>query len=63
MNPLIRLVLLPGMRAIGKAPHVSVFRRTEFSRLIGAAGFDILATENHATRGDDRRPCIVARKR
>ena len=63
MNPLISLVLLPGMRAIGKAPYVSVFRQAEFCRLVSAAGFDILATENHATKGNDRRPCIVARKR
>lgn len=63
MNPLISLVLLPGMRAIGKAPHVSVFGQAEFRQLLGAAGFDILAVENHATKGDDRRPCIVARKR
>lgn len=63
MNPLISLVLLPGMRAIGKAPHVSVFRQAEFCQLVSAAGFDILSTENHATKGNDRRPCIVARKR
>jgi ubiquinone/menaquinone biosynthesis C-methylase UbiE len=63
MNPLIRHVLLPGMRAIGQAPYVSVFRQAEFCRLVSAAGFDILATENHATRGNDRRPFIVARKR
>ena len=63
MNPLIRLVLLPGMRAIGKAPYVSVFRQAGFCQLVSAAGFDILATENHATRGNDRRPFIVARKR
>jgi len=35
----------------------------ELSRLIHAAGFDILAVESHATRGDDARPYIVARKR
>lgn len=63
MNPLIPLVLLPGMRAIGQAPYVSVFRQGELCRLVSAAGFDLLATENHATRGDDRRPFIVARKR
>ncbi|WP_309627999.1 methyltransferase domain-containing protein [Brevundimonas sp.] len=63
MNPLIRTVLLPGMRAIGKAPYVSVFREAELYQLVSAAGFDILATENHATRGNDRRPFIVARKR
>ncbi len=63
MNPLIRLVLLPAMRAVGKAPHVSVFRRAELSQLIDAAGFDILVTENHASKGDDHRPYIVARRR
>ena len=51
------------MRAVGMAPYVSVFRTTELSELVGAAGFDILATESHATRGKDHRPYIVARKR
>ncbi len=63
MNPLIRLVLLPAMRAIGKAPYVSVFSQAEFCWLLNAAGFEILATENHATKGNDRRPFVVARKR
>jgi len=62
MNPLVSLVLLPGMRAIGRAPFVSVFRQAELCELVSSAGFDLLATENHATRGNDRRPCIVARK-
>lgn len=62
MNPLIRLAL-PAMRAIGMAPYVSVFRTTELSQLIGAAGFDILAAESHATKGNDHRPYIVARKK
>ncbi len=63
MNPLLSLVLLPGLRAIGKAPYVSVFSQAELYNLISSAGFEILATENHATKGNDRRPCIVARKR
>lgn len=63
MNPLIRLVLLPAMRAIGKAPYVNVFNQAEFCWLLNAAGFEVLVTENHATKGDDRRPFIVARKR
>jgi ubiquinone/menaquinone biosynthesis C-methylase UbiE len=61
MNPLIRLVL-PAMRAIGKAPYAGVFRTPELSRAISFAGFDIVATENHATKGNDNRPYIVARK-
>lgn len=62
MNPLLSLVLLPAMRAIGKASYVSVFRQAELCQLVSSAGFDILTTENHATKGNDRRPCIVARK-
>lgn len=62
MNPLLSLVLLPAMRAIGKAPYVSVFRQAELCRLVSSAGFDLIATENHASRGNDRRPCMVARK-
>lgn len=63
MNPLIRFALLPAMRAIGKAPYVSVFRAAELSQSISAAGFEISATENHATKGSGTRPYIVARKR
>ena len=62
MNPLIRLAL-PAMRAIGKAPYAGVFRAAELSQQMDAAGFDILANENHATKGNDNRPYIVARKR
>lgn len=62
MNPLIRLAL-PVMRAIGKAPHVGVFRARELNERIAAAGFDILGTEHHASRGKDHRPFIAARKR
>jgi len=58
MNPLIRLVL-PAMRAIGQAPYAGVFRGAELGRSIAAAGFEILATENHAGKGDDNRPYEV----
>jgi ubiquinone/menaquinone biosynthesis C-methylase UbiE len=63
MNPLIRSAVLPALRAIGKAPHAGVFRAADLSQHISAAGFDVLATENHATKGNDSRPYIVARKR
>jgi ubiquinone/menaquinone biosynthesis C-methylase UbiE len=62
MNPFIRLAV-PAMRAIGKAPHVTVFRAADLTEHLRAAGFDILATESHATKGNDNRPYIVARKR
>jgi ubiquinone/menaquinone biosynthesis C-methylase UbiE len=62
MNPLLSLAL-PGMRLIGKAPYVSVFRLAELRERVSAAGFEILTAENHASRGNDRRPFILARKR
>jgi ubiquinone/menaquinone biosynthesis C-methylase UbiE len=63
MNPLIRLALLPVMRATGLAPHAGAFSTAELVRLVASAGFEIVATENHATKGNDVRPYIVARKR
>lgn len=62
MNPLIKLAV-PAMRAIGQAPYAGVFRAADLTRQLGDAGFDILATETHATKGDDNRPYVVARKR
>lgn len=62
MNPLIRF-LVPALRAIGKAPYAGIFRVAELTRHMRGAGFDILATESHATKGNDHRPYIVARKR
>ncbi|KKB85043.1 ubiquinone biosynthesis protein UbiE [Devosia limi DSM 17137] len=63
MNPLIRLVLLPIMSAIGKAPTVTAFTAQQLAQMLTASGFDILVTENHASKGKDSRPFIVARKR
>jgi len=62
MNPLLRLAL-PPMRAIGVAPYAGVFRAAALIQQIRATGFDILAAENHATKGNDNRPYIVARKK
>ncbi|RIX77185.1 class I SAM-dependent methyltransferase [Acidovorax cavernicola] len=62
MNPLLRLALLPAMHAIGLAPHAGVFRADELGKHLQAAGFEVLATENHATKGGENRPWIAARK-
>jgi SAM-dependent methyltransferase len=62
MNVFIRSILLPAMRAVGLAPHVSVFGAQGLVELIRAAGFEIVATESHATKGKDTRPFAVARK-
>lgn len=62
MNLLIRRIMLPAMRAIGKAPHVLVFGAAELRTQFPAAGFEILTEESHATKGKIIRPYIVARK-
>lgn len=62
MNVLIRGIVLPVMSAVGLAPHVSVFMARDLTGLISAAGFEVLATESHATKGKDTRPFNVARK-
>ncbi|MFN3273263.1 MAG: class I SAM-dependent methyltransferase [Paracoccus sp. (in: a-proteobacteria)] len=62
MNVLIRSVLLPVMGAVGLAPHVGVLGADDLVRLISGAGFQILATERHGTKGRDTRPFILARK-
>ncbi|RYO84421.1 hypothetical protein DL766_007903 [Monosporascus sp. MC13-8B] len=62
MNVLLRLAL-PVMRAVGRAPYVSVFQQAELGEQIRAAGFDILETEMHASKGNDNRPYIIACKK
>jgi len=62
MNPLIRHALLPAMRAVGKAPHVTIFTAAELAELMTAAGFEVVATEFHGSKSSDTRPYIVADK-
>jgi SAM-dependent methyltransferase len=61
MNPVLR-VLVPTMRLVGLAPSVAFLDAAQLEKAILAAGFEIIATERHATRGKDTRPFIVARK-
>ncbi len=63
MNLMIRRILLPAMRAVGKAPFVSIFNTVELNQQLSAAGFDVITNEGHALKGKDFRPYIVARKR
>ncbi|MBS1166276.1 MAG: SAM-dependent methyltransferase [Proteobacteria bacterium] len=63
MNPLIRMALLPAMQAIGMAPYAGAFRASELAKRLETAGFEVLITENHATKGNQTRPYIAARKR
>lgn len=59
-NVLLRRVLLPVMRSIGKAPHVAVFSAKELIQLVTDENFSIGANENHATKGSETRPFVVA---
>lgn len=63
MNPLVRWVALPLMRSVGKAPHTLAFDMAELRRRIEEAGFDVVASEIHASGGPEPRPYIVARRR
>lgn len=62
MNPLIRYLALPVMRAIGKAPRVLCFDAKVLRSAIERTGMDIVSIERHGTRGKDFRVFIVARK-
>jgi len=61
MNPLIQLVI-PAMRVIGLAPHVSAFDGEALEQLIKDASFEVLAREEHASKGKDYRPYVVSRR-
>lgn len=62
MNPLIPWVLVPLMRAIGKAPPVHNLDQDALCAAMKRQGLEILAVERHAGKGRDVRPFIVARK-
>jgi SAM-dependent methyltransferase len=63
MNPLVRHLAIPFMRAIGKAPPVLCLSQTLLTDALARQGLDIDAVERHGTRGKDFRVFIVARKR
>ncbi len=63
MNPLVRWLALPLMRAIGKAPDVLLCLDAAQQRsAMVRQGLRIEAVERHGTRGKDFRVFIVARK-
>ncbi len=61
INVMIRRVLLPVMRTIGQAPHVAVFSTKELRQMVVGEQLTIVAHENHASKGSDTRPFIVAK--
>ena len=63
MNPLIPHLLVPLMRAIGKAPHVLVFDEAQLKASFQRHGLEIEAVERHGTKGKDIRVFIAARRR
>lgn len=62
MNPLVRYLAVPVMRAIGKAPPVLCFDAGELQAAMTRQGLEIVSVERHGTRGKDFRVFIVAGK-
>jgi len=62
MNPLIARLVVPLMRALGKAPHVLVFDAAQLRSALERHGFAIEAVERHGTKRKDIRVFIVARR-
>jgi SAM-dependent methyltransferase len=62
MNPLIPHLLVPLMRALGKAPAVSSFDAAHLRSTFERHGLVVEAVERHGTGRKDPRVFIVARK-
>jgi len=62
MNPLIPRLVVPLMRALGKAPHVLVFDAAQLRSVFERHGLAIEAVERHGTQRKDIRVFIVARR-
>jgi ubiquinone/menaquinone biosynthesis C-methylase UbiE len=62
MNPLIPKLVLPLMRALGKAPYVLCFSAEQLQAAMTQQGLEILSVERHGSKGKDFRVFIVARK-
>ena len=56
-------MLLTRMQVFGKAaPYAAFFLRGRSGARMAAAGFEILERARHASRGEDARPFLVAKK-
>ena len=62
MNRMIPGLLIPLMRAIGKAPPVLAFDADQLQSAIGRHGLVVEAVERHGSKRKDFRVFIVARK-
>jgi len=63
MTPVIRYAVLPVLQILGLAPRLTSLRSFDLEDMIKSAGFEIIASEIHATSGKKGRPFIVARKK
>lgn len=63
MNPLVPRLLVPLLRAVGRAPAVRVFDAAQLQAAFERQGFVVDAVERHGSRGRDFRVFIVARRR
>jgi len=63
MNPLIPRLVVPLLRALGRAPHVLVFNAAQLQASFQRHGLEIEAVERHGTKRKDIRVFIVARRR
>ncbi len=61
MNPLIPRLVVPLMRALGKAPDVLIFTAAQLQATFQRHGLEIQAVERHGTQRKDIRVFIVAR--
>lgn len=62
MHPIVPRVLVPLMRAVGKAPAVLVFDAAQLQASLVRHGLEVEAVERHGSRRKDIRVFIVARK-
>lgn len=62
LNPLITRLVVPLMRAFGKAPDVRVFHETALTEAMTRQGLVMESAERHGTRGKDFRVFTVARR-
>lgn len=62
MNPIVPRLLVPLMRALGKAPAVQVFDAAQLQSTLARHGFVVEAVERHGSTRKDIRVFIVARK-
>ena len=62
MNPLIRWIMLPAMRAVGQAPYVNCLTAADLGLAIENAGFEIIERGYHGSKSKDARPFLVAKR-